>query len=509
MKALDRNAPLALLLLISMSACTHDPKVVDHDWGEGTPNFAPAQPLNNGGGQYAHWQSIGRVNVEGGATCTGTLIDTRAANDDRSGPAYVLTSGHCAKGDSNRYIENAPASGLVTFNFFQDTQALQRPYPIVRIAWSTMRGHDIAILELDRSLGQLMNDGITPLKLASHPPVPGSDLLIVGAPVDGYLQRAACPQEHQADVFEASWTWPNQLSNRCQDVKAGVSGSPLLTRYSTEIVAVIGTTTRDSGRSRCSRNAPCEVSNGLAIKRMDTNYATPTNDLAPCFSAGRFDPRSGDCMLGPATNFEPQFGESYLRMVRNEQGEFIPLWWEQFFAVDQPFYRVKYTRTLADCRIDEGYGAVQSSHESGSDSSRHELRDGPGFYFMCIVGQRYKAGPAGRWDARNAKIYWRWALAEPTNTAPVYRLFESAENEFTVQPFGVTPDLDVSQYEYKSGPLNAVNCLEPEGYQTVRPPLLEFQVSIADGPKKVCLKGKDMAGNPSPEVDFQLPERNQ
>ena len=65
-----------------------------YDWGEGTANFAPAERLANAGGNYAHWQAIGRVEVEDGMTCSGTLIDTREPGAV-SQPAYVLTSGHC------------------------------------------------------------------------------------------------------------------------------------------------------------------------------------------------------------------------------------------------------------------------------------------------------------------------------------------------------------------------------------------------------------------------------
>lgn len=475
------------------------------DWGEGAANLSPAQPLNNAAGRYDHWQAVARVQIDGGSVCSGSLIDTRGANDERGGPAYILTSGHCAKGDANRYIENAPASGVVTFNYFQDTQPLQKPYPITQIEWSTMRGIDIAILKLDRSLGQLITDGITPLKLATQPLAVDSDVLVVGAPMDGHVQRAACLQEYSADVFEAGWAWPGQLSNRCRDVQPGISGSPVLSRYNNEIVAIVGTTTQGSGLSRCTRNAPCEVSNGDSIKIPETNYATAAAQLDQCFAATVFNPKNPACPLGRATNFEQVFGDVYMRLVRDANGQFIPLQWKQSFTSDQPFYRVKLVRTLTDCAHDVGYGPVQPSHGDGSDSSSQQLREGPGLYFMCVVGQPHNAGPAQKWDGRNAKIYYRWALAEPVKTPPAYRAFESAKDEFTVQPFGITPDLDVSRYQYKSGAPEVVDCLDSEGYKLVRPPLLDFQVSVGDGPKQVCLKSTDMAGNPSAITDFALP----
>ncbi|XHF34775.1 serine protease [Pseudomonas chlororaphis] len=507
MKCSVLQKSFALTLFISTSGCITLDRNAKQDWGEGAANLSPAQPLNNAAGRYDHWQAIAHVHVEGGSVCSGSLIDTRGANDDRSGPAYVLTSGHCAKGDANRYIENAPASGVVTFNYFQDTLPRQKPYPIIAIEWSTMRGLDVAILKLDRSLAQLMSDGITPLKLAIEPLAVDSDVLVVGAPMDGHVQRAACLQEHRADVFEAGWAWPGQLSNRCRDVRPGISGSPVLNRYSNEIVAIVGTTTQGSGLSRCTRNAPCEVSNGDSIKIPETNYATSAVQLEQCFAATRFNPKNSACPLGRATNFEHVFGDVYIRLIRDANGELIPVRWTQSFTSDQPFYRVKHVRTLADCALDVGYGPVQPSHGDGSDSSSQELREGPGLYFMCVVGQPHNAGPAQRWDSRNAKIYYRWALAEPVKTPPAYRVLENTKDEFTVKPIGITPDLDVSRYQYKSGEPEIVDCQSSEGYKSVRPPLLDFKVSVGDGPKKVCLKTTDMAGNPSPISDFALPSQ--
>lgn len=141
-----------------------------YDWGEGTANFAPAERLANASGNYAHWQAIGRVEVEGGMTCSGTLIDTREPGTV-SQPAYVLTSGHCTHPEiaNNEIIVNQPAKGRVTFNYFFDTQPQSHSYSVSRIVWSTLRGQDLSIVELQQPLEQLIRDGIQPLKLARTP----------------------------------------------------------------------------------------------------------------------------------------------------------------------------------------------------------------------------------------------------------------------------------------------------------------------------------------------------
>ncbi|CAN7587010.1 trypsin-like serine peptidase [Pseudomonas sp. LjRoot263] len=505
MNTFNLKVLLVLLLLMGANGCSKSP-LTQHDWGEGIENFAPARLLSNADGRYNHWQSIARVKVDEGRICSGSLIDTRGANDDRSGPAYVLTSGHCAKGNVGRFIVNEPASGQATFNFFRDTTPQQKNYPITRIAWSTLRGQDIALLVLDRTLGQVMNDGIQPLKVASHALTEGTDTLVVGAAVDDFIQRSACPQEHRAGILEAGWVWVDQISNRCLGVINGISGSPLLNRYTNEIVAVIGTTTRDSGRSRCSISAPCEVIEGMPNKARDTNYATPANGLDTCFRGGRFVGDREPCVLGPVSEFGSKYGDHFLKQPRDEQGNYLPLLWEHRFSSNQPFFRFKYTRTAENCADIRDYSAVRTTDSGGESELRYELRQGPGLYFLCVMGQNHQAGPPGKWDARNARIFWRWVLAEPAQMAPVFNITNRGEGVYSVAPSQVTPDLDVAGHQYKIGTSATIDCQQAEGYKQVRPPLLDFEVDTSDGEKKICLKTVDMAGNPSPVIDFRLPD---
>jgi hypothetical protein len=500
MKALFRNGILALPLLLGLCEGVQSSTLTD--LGEGVANFAPEQRLNNDHGQHRHWLAIGRLNFKN-SQCSGSLIDTRGADVEQDGPAYVLTAGHCVGSDADRFIQNAPASGQVIFNYFEDTQAQQLTYSIARISWGTRRGGDIAIVELDRSLKQLMTDGISPLKLARNPAATGSNVLIVGAPHFTFLTRVACRQEASVDIFEDGYVWFDQLSNRCEGVRNGISGSPVLTRYDNEILGVIGTTTRLDGPFRCAGDAPCEIRDGIPQKSLNTNYATPTSDLARCFTAGWLTPDVANCPLGPASDFEPRHEENYVRMLRTKKGSTVPLTWTQIFALNQPFYRLKYTRTLADCANSQGYGPARPSKGHEQDISTYALDAGPGFYFLCVIGQAQKAA-VDRRSARNAKIYWRWALAEPVNTAPVYTLVESKKNTFIVTLLEQPPDLAIAGYQYKSTAPQFSDCLTAEGYQRINPDQNAFTVSVADGPKRVCLKGHDIVGNPSPVVDFQL-----
>lgn len=476
------------------------------DWGEGAPNFSAAQPLSNLDGRYDHWRSIGRVSIQQGMTCSGTLIDTRYAPNGLDGPAYVLTSGHCNNLNPDVTLENVAAKGSVSFNYFFDTAEQTQYYFITNINWSTIRGQDISVVELDNTLGQLLNDGITPLKLASQPLPQGRDALIVGAPDGAHIQRMACPQEHSAGIIESMWAWPDQASNRCLDVVSGVSGSPVLDRYTNEVVAVVGTTTRGSGLSRCSTGAPCEIVNGQVNKALNTNYATQVSGVSECFTQGRFNRRNGACSLGPAFTFEPpQLGSYHIKLERDDTGAVIPWQWIETFAVNRPYYRYKYSRTLADCREAGSYSDPVASSESGKDELIRDVRDGAGMYLLCVMGQDQKTSVPGQWDARNARVYWRWMMEGPNQTVPLYNITQADPLSFDIRAFPVNPDLDAYQYKYKAGPPDSTHCQDAAQYNPVQGSTGQFHVSVESGQMKVCLKSSDLAGNPSPIVEFVVP----
>lgn len=422
-----------------------------YDWGEGTANFAPAERLANASGNYAHWQAIGRVEVEGGMTCSGTLIDTREP-DTVSQPAYVLTSGHCTHPEiaNNEIIVNQPAKGRVTFNYFFDTQPQSHSYSVSRIVWSTLRGQDLSIVELQQPLEQLIRDGIQPLKLAQTPLVAEDNILVTGAPMSGFIQRMACKQEHSAAIIEGPWRWVGQPSNRCLDVVSGLSGSPLLARYTNEVVGVLGTTTRGSERDRCNKGAPCEVSRGQVDKRSDTNYASTTDGLGACFAKGHFNPRLGGCPLGENWSFPGSPKNSgYIKVERDEHGQVVPWRWLQTFTTTAPYYRYRFTRSLDECQNLDGYSPVQTAEPDADNQLSHELKDGSGLYFLCLIGQQRPTDAPGQWAGRTPSVYWRWLMEAPAPLEPAYHVeFVGATNTtseyFRLCRIWIPPDFNTS-----------------------------------------------------------------
>jgi hypothetical protein len=353
----------------------------------------------------------------------------------------------------------------------------------------------------------LISDGIEPLKLAHAPLPPEENILITGAPVNGFIQRMACKQEHSAAVIEGPWRWVGQSSNRCLDVVSGLSGSPLLARYTNEVVAVLGTTTRGSERNRCDKGAPCEVVAGQVNKRTDTNYASTTEGLGACFTKGRFDPRPGDCPLGAAWSFPTSSQNSdYIKVERDEHGQVVPWHWLQTFALSAPYYRYRYTRTLDECQSLAGYSQVQTARPGSENQLNHELKEGAGLYFLCLIGQQRPTDVPKQSDGKTPSIYWRWLLEAPAPLAPAYKIEWVGDDDYDVRVFPVSPDLDPFQFQYKSGQPGSINCNDGLGFQRVSPSTGVFHVSVANGRQNVCLKGADLAGNPGPVLNFLIPE---
>ncbi|WP_139208383.1 MULTISPECIES: hypothetical protein [unclassified Pseudomonas] len=239
---------------------------------------------------------------------------------------------------------------------------------------------------------------------------------------------------------------------------------------------------------------------------MDTNYATPVSGVSECFVQGRFNRRNGACSLGPAFTFEPpQLGNHHIKLERDDTGAVIPWQWVETFAVNRPYYRFKYTRTLADCREAGNYSEPIASHESGKDELIRDVRDGAGMYVLCVMGQDQKTSVPGQWDARNARVYWRWMMEGPNQTVPLYNITQADPLSFDIRAFPVNPDLDAYQYRYKAGPPGSTHCQDAAQYNPVHGSTGQFHVSVEHGPMKVCLKSADLAGNPSPIAEFVVP----
>lgn len=91
-----------------------------NDYGQGQENFSNAIPLDNGQDRHSHWRAVGRLQVSKAKSghCTASLIDSRNGSPDASGPAYILTSGHCFNENSLNISSDTPLDGHIDFDYF-------------------------------------------------------------------------------------------------------------------------------------------------------------------------------------------------------------------------------------------------------------------------------------------------------------------------------------------------------------------------------------------------------
>lgn len=489
-----------LLFFISVTCSLGPPCVAQNrDYGESLEKFTASRVLQNLDGSHDHWQGIGRLQINGG-TCTATLMDTRDEPASRPTPAYVLTAGHCIELTNGNVVTDRPVSGTMQFNYFADVPTF-KSYPLKAVTWRSIQGVDMAIVELDVSLQKLIEDDIQPLKLARDTSASGTDVLIVGAP-KGFdevtLRMAACTLQPAVEVVEGAWVWRNTLMTRCQDIRGGSSGSPLLDRYSNEIVGVIETGNFDSDIIPCREHAPCTpVGNDYAAVPGNV-YGNPVAFLNGCFLEGSIakNPPSS-CQLYPAYTVKSAANtqDRYRRVKQSLEGSMVIPTWNYRFSISTDFYRHKTVRTAIDCESPHHYSDAVSSTDTFIDA---EIGSDPGFYFLCILGV----------DASMQKP--ETGLLKNALSLPV----EVLDNKPTPHPdLSIKADVNVTlaqteepyrTYSIKFGPVATTDCHQPDKY--IDNMDMDFWVVNEKLPGKLCTIAYDKSGQASePRIDLLSP----
>ncbi len=480
------------------------------DYGEGRANYSASIALDNAQGRHSHWRAVGRLQVshtEQKSRCTASLIDSRDRNMDASGPAYILTSGHCVTRDSLNFSSDLPLEGHIDFDYFLGNTERTQRYALKKAVKATMRGADLAIIELDSTLQSLLDKGIEPLKISSDAPIKNMGLMIVGVP-SGHedapaLRLSLCRYEGAEDLVEEVYVFRAFYKHRCAGLAPGSSGSPLLDRQSNRIIGVVSTSTDHAKKeNRCQTNAPCEIRNGQPAWSPDTQYSSPTKDLRICFSEGFFNPRDTDCILQSTLQMtlgDAYWPKTYSRIKLDDQGNVVLPAWLWPFSLDKPLYRYKTTRTPSECESPHHYSSALDATEGLIDDP---VGPAPGMHLLCIIGVDYPSQPPAR-EMMNKPVVVAMELAPPGPTRmPELKIERLASGGYDVTPYYSSPSLWV--YTFKSGTPAEVQCDDPQGYTP------EFgtlkSIGAAQLPLKLCSKVYDMSRQPSlPRTDLLLP----
>ncbi|NWA28266.1 trypsin-like peptidase domain-containing protein [Pseudomonas gingeri] len=500
---------LAIALIASLghwALPAHSTPAETHD---AAPVFPPAQRLYNKDGAYSHLTGIGRF--KSNMQCTASLIDTRHRHEILDQPAYVLTSGHCVDSGQGKILTNTPITGHVEFNYFADTTDSTRQYALKQVHWSSMRGIDLAIVELDASLGDLMQAGIQPLLIAA-PLKPGSDIVIVGAPQGEHLQLSSCRLESLRDIIEHPWIWPDSLKTRCRGLGQGSSGSPILDPRSNTLVGVVNTLNKAStSHAKCHRNAPCEISDNALHWQGNVVYGPSTKRLLGCFVQGRLDLSPRQCRLFPTYAIDapsPRLQQNYLGARPELDLKALSPTWNLKFSASTAFYRYK-VDSRQSCASAAGYSMAMSTANAHINGP---IGTDPGLHWLCLVGvESPEQKPT--WGLLENALIVATELRDQQNQAPELVMLQGWGAAAGYRSAMVLFEPPAHERIFiKTGVLEHPDCDDPKDYEEIFPRSNHYGFVAENdqaGEKKICLYSQNIRGEPSKTASHFLKSRNE
>lgn len=265
------------------------------------PNFVDDTLLNKDIGLNA----LVRLERVDGNVCTGIAIRT---NENPNSPAFVVSAGHCHWLLYGEVVTDLIPKGSkkikALFNQFHDATAAEKfTINVKKISYASMRGHDLAIFELDTTQGQLAAKNILLPKLGSSIPT-GLSVTTYGSRAHDPLMRAVnCTLEDRVNLNEGKWLWWDVLRAECPNaelISGGASGSPVYIQgRANELFGILNTINPMPIKNiLCSDNNPCELKQPRPISRLKSVYLMDVHKLKYCFNAnGSFNHQLKYCPL--------------------------------------------------------------------------------------------------------------------------------------------------------------------------------------------------------------------
>lgn len=454
-----------------------------------TPPWGATVLVEPGSADARRFSGVGKI-----SNCTVFLINPPGAG--ASSPAYVLTAGHCIDlGANDVIVDRADTTRSVQFGLLKNA-ALQPPVRSRRVVYSTMKEFDLAVIELDTTLGALVSAGVVPLVLSRVLPSATALVEWAGVPTgnvptdERFLRNAPCEVSGITDVLEWRWFWRGQIRHDCSDISSGASGSPLIDRATGMVTGVIGTTNVGNNEpgsdDLCGRNDPCELRGAASTWVRNSSYATPVAPVAPCFDpAGVFQPAAPGCGLDPGA--QARVLESRLSVRPGGT------WNTTVTSDSMRFFRYKvFPQGSGDCGEEAGYS--QPEPLPGRLSSLLPLPEGR--YFACIAAGVSPA-PDAAWQApRFASIVHLRVDATPPPSPTRFDLFGN-DRGFTFVP-GSSLSTGII---IKADDAETSTCADLSTYRRIFP--VPWFIPRASA-KRLCLVAEDGAGNASAPTEIDL-----
>jgi hypothetical protein len=455
--------------------------------------------------------AVGKMRGTAGSTgweCTATLVASNATPKSDQ-PALIITADHCARDasmiGSNDVVIDMPVSPNYFFipAYFYDNVRDHYRYSINRIVYSSMKGADIGLLQLDVTYGELRSRGIKPAVLKNFE-TSDVDIDLVHIPEgffpDHYLRHSICSSQPPVAVFESDfpirpelpWFWPKARANDCIGVSGGSSGSPVFTKGSNRVIGVLSTTTA-AEYSGCGYARPCEITGSGLISRPEGVY---TNAVDGILAALRADNTLDLSKLDPGTGVRLLRTGSWSTRseVLESDGQLRPAKWN--LRIEDSYEFVRYKTGAASsiqCERSEGYGeAVKVVNQPLTGLA---VDNSEGVQAICVIGKRYGQPD---WPSPH---YATVQLRQIDNTAPVQVPKISTFDSGTEWQVGTSVRLNENIKSYfKYGVLDATDCHSQSGYS-----LFSQEMTITKTHNvRYCTFATDEAGNPSPIVSADL-----
>jgi hypothetical protein len=480
--------------------------------------FAPATPTPAAAAeplplaQLAAFSGVASLNA--GSNCSGTLIDTGVP----SGPAYVLTNGHCV-GDVGRSAQGTTI-GVDWAGTAEFLRAAGNPddsliVDVVGLEYSTMRHTDTAIVRLEPTLGELEGLGIRPVPLTTAEPAAGARVTNVGVPVQGLayedraLRRGDCTLGSQHTLLEGPWVWFGVWSNDCPGIIQGSSGSPLFSLAAdgspASVVAMINTTTwggTAANGGMCSLNHPCEVTaDGVAMAEK-SSYAQSVAGLGTCFGADGEFALGGACPLQVASVWAESGGGSFRGGDEPNPSTAKPV--ASLVGPEEGQVRTALV-PLGDataCGSADSYAGAQAATlpKAGEDWEQVGLQVPVGLpleegrFLLCAVNGSDYAGAAQ-------------VVFEVDRTPPIFPASAEVEDigagTVIVRPHLVPPE--VSTVRFTWGAPDEVDCEDTDAFRDFF--IVPLTLEAGDLPASYCIVALDAAGNSTDVTRIEIPKR--
>ncbi len=424
--------------------------------------------------------------------CTGWVLATGGGDDV---PAHAVTTARCVGLSDPSFIltdQVVRGATLEVNDFARLTSAgavNAVPVPIDRIVWASVRGTDLAVLELGATVGELAGLGVRAITPVATPEE-GAELLVAGVPVEGipedqqFLRGSRCQLGPSAELLSGSLFWPDVEKMDCPGILDGSQGSTALNQAGAAMAMVIGSTIGAPDGPDCTAARPCEVTSGGQSVHDNTSYLVPVEIVAGCFPDGPLQ-LGADCGLEDPAAVVPAVPSSRV----GRPGSTIEVTLDGDFPDPAPKVKQGPLGDV-DCRVLEGWDDVPAGD---ADIAAAAPSSGQAWAYPVTLPAQEGRTLVCVGSATHPTEIVLMADGTPPDPASIELTQTVVAGGVEVQPVADPPDLVTFRWLITSP--GSDDCAAAEGY-------VEYSgspetIQAADLPATVCVIGVDEAGNES------------